>query len=171
MIYDLVDEMDPILQEQMPVFDFKDPPIDPVELATNLTETMLKNNGMGLAAPQCGLRYRCFVVAANPVIAVFNPRILDYTKTEELQIKLDEGCLTYPNIFLKVNRPRIIKVRYTMPNGQFTTEQFHGMTSRIFQHEFDHLEGVTMFDHVSRLQADRARTKAKKRLSKLVYNV
>jgi len=89
MIYELVKHDHPLLSTVLEHFDFDNPPIDPVELATNLTETMLKNNGLGLSASQCGLPYRAFVIANNPVMACFNPRIIDAsyeTKSERDQM-------------------------------------------------------------------------------------
>lgn len=139
MVYELVKSDHPMLSKVLEPFDFSNPPVDPVELAKNLTETMLKNNGIGLSANQCGLPYRVFVIASNPVIACFNPRIID--ESEQTVIAMDEGCLSYPNLFLKIKRPRMIKVRFTMPNGETVTEKFDGMTARIFLHEMDHMDG------------------------------
>jgi peptide deformylase len=140
MIYELVKHDHPLLSTVLEHFDFDNPPIDPVELATNLTETMLKNNGLGLSASQCGLPYRAFVIANNPVMACFNPRIID--ASYETELSLEEGCLTYPYLYLKVKRPRLIKVRYTLPNGETVTERFDGLTARVFLHEMDHMEGI-----------------------------
>lgn len=159
MILGLVDKSNPLLRQKMPKFDFLEPPTDPIQLAKDLTETMLANNGSGLAANQVGLNFNCFVIRANPVIACFNPIIVDQT-TEK--ILLEEGCLTYPGFFVKVKRPTVIKVRYTEPNGNIVTKKFVGMTSRIFQHELDHLNGEVFFKDCSRLAIELAIRKAKK---------
>lgn len=155
MIYELVKPDHPLLRTKLENFDFSDPPTDPIQLAKDLTETMLKNNGLGLSANQCGLPYRVFVLANNPVIAAFNPRVID--ETTQTEIYMDEGCLSFPYLFLKVKRPRIVKVRYTMPNGETTTEKFDGMTARAFLHELDHLNGVVFTDRAHPIHLARGR--------------
>lgn len=163
MIIDLVECDSEILHTKLEKFDFGNPPIDPVDLSKNLAETMLKNNGIGLAANQCGLPYRVFVIKANPIIACFNPIIVD--KSEET-IYLEEGCLSYPGLFVKIKRPKKIKVRYTEPNGNVVTKVFDGLTSRVFQHELDHLDGIA---HISRATAFH-KEQAFKKLKKLKNN-
>jgi len=158
--YELVDANDPVLREEIPPFDFKNPPVDPIQLARDLTEHMLYHNGIGLSAVQLGIRHRCFVVRSNPVLAVFNPIIVDATYQDE--IELEEGCLSFPNLFFKVSRPKAIRVRYTEPNGNVVNKKFIGITARIFQHELDHLDGVLFIDRISKLKLDMALKKAKK---------
>ena len=159
MILDLVPHDDPILRQECPKFDFTTPPIDPIELVVNLAETMMHLGGLGLAAPQVGLPYNCFVLYANPIIAVYNPILIDAT-TE--QTELEEGCLSFPNLVLKIARPSVIKVRYQMPNSETITQKYVGMTSRAFQHEMHHLHGILFTDHVSKLKLQMAKAKAKK---------
>ena len=154
MVYELVKPDHPLLSTQLENFDFANPPIDPIELAKNLTETMLKNNGLGLSANQCGLPYRVFVIANNPVMACFNPRIID--ESSQTEIALEEGCLSYPYLYLKVKRPRMIKVRYTMPNGETVTEKFDGLTARVFLHEMDHMDGINFTTKVHCYHLDKA---------------
>lgn len=158
MIYELVDCNDPILKTVMEPFDFANPPIDPLELMENLAETMLQYNGIGLAANQCGLPYRAFIMRGAELIPVFNPRIVDQDPDT---IYLDEGCLSYPNMFVKVKRPRTIKVRYTEPNGQTNTRVFDGITARVFQHELDHLDGINYQQRANRIHLEKARKDAK----------
>lgn len=153
MIYELVSCDHPLLSQKLEPFDFKSPPTDPIQLAKDLFETMVHNKGLGLAANQCGLPYRVFAIAANPGIVVYNPRIVDQT-TEEIQ--LEEGCLSYPNFFVKIKRPRNIKVRYTEPNGNVVTQTFIGMTARVFQHELDHLNGINYKQRAHKLHLERA---------------
>jgi len=159
MIYKLVNSNDPILREELTPFDFKNPPIDPLDLASDLAETMLASGGVGLAANQCGLPYRMFIMNADELIPCFNPRIVDYS---EETVLLEEGCLTNPGLFVKVKRPRRIKVRYTEPNGQTTTKVFDGMTARIFQHELDHLDGIVYTQRANVIHLEQARKAAKK---------
>src|SRR5665213_1536971 len=118
MILDLVPPTDPILKQKLEKFSFTNPPTDPTQLARDITETMISKNGLGLAANQVGLPYRVFAMKSNPVYVCFNPIIVDIS-TEK--IYLEEGCLTFPGLFIKIKRPKTIKARFTMPNGQTDT--------------------------------------------------
>ena len=158
MIRELVPHNDQGLRQKLEKFNFADPQIDPNQLARDLTETMIANKGLGLAANQVGLPYRVFVMTGSPVTAVFNPRIVD---SSEEEIYMDEGCLSYPGLYVKVKRPAVIKVRYDMPNGETVTKTFEGLTARVFQHEFDHLEGEVFLQKANRIHLDAARKKSK----------
>lgn len=139
MILPLVDPGHPLLLKELEDFDFSNPPTDPVELANNLIETMKHHRGLGLSANQCGLPYRVFALWSQEPLVCFNPRVVD--QTSEF-VQLDEGCLTFPNLFIKIKRPKAIKVRFQDPFGETHTERFIGMTARGFLHEMDHLDGV-----------------------------
>lgn len=156
MILELIDCNDPLLKQEMEPFDFSNPPVNPLDLVTDLAETMLANNGIGLSANQCGLPYRVFVMLGQELIPCFNPRIVDASQET---IVLEEGCLSYPDLFVKVKRPRRIKVRYADPRGQVTTEVFDGMTARVFQHELDHLNGINYQQRANRFHLEQARKK------------
>jgi peptide deformylase len=162
MIRELVDCYDPILRQKTENFDFTNPPINPVELYNDLAETMRENDGLGLASPQVGLPYRVFVMRAENIIGVFNPRIVDMSSE---MVYLEEGCLSYPNLWVKVKRPKKVKVRYTNPDGQTETRVFDGMSARVFQHEFDHLEGIVHTKQANRFHLEQAR-KLQKKLNK-----
>jgi peptide deformylase len=153
MILDLVNGKDPILRTKTEKFDFNSD-IDPIELSKNLAETMIANKGLGLAAPQVGLPYRVCVITGQPILAMFNPKIVDQS---EEQVLLKEGCLSFPNLYIKVKRPAVIRVRYTRPNQETVTEEFSGLTARIVQHEIDHLEGILFTDRASRFHLEQAR--------------
>jgi peptide deformylase len=158
----LVPDNHPALFEQTVIFDFANPPVDPVELAHTLAQAMIKYKGVGISANQLGLPYRAFAMATNPITVCFNPIIVN---ADSEIIALDEGCLTYPGAFVKIKRPSTIKVRYTQPNGETVTKVFTGMTARIFQHEFDHQEGKNFLDlagPVARKLADKKIQKRKK---------
>lgn len=159
MILDLVKKDDPILKRKMEEFDFSNPPVDPAELAVNLAETMIANKGLGLAANQVGLPYRVFAMVGNPVLVCFNPRIVD---TSSDIVLLEEGCLTFPGVFIKIKRPSMIRARFTMADGKTVTNKYIGMTARIFQHEMMHLDGKTFFDCSSRLNLEMACKKSNK---------
>lgn len=151
--YNLVEESHPLLNQRLEEFDFSNPPVDPVELAQGLTEAMLRHKGIGLSANQVGLPYRVFVMATNPVITCFNPRIVD---TGDVEIVLDEGCLSYPGLSVKIRRAKNIKVRYTLPNGETVTQKFTGITARVFLHEFDHMEGLNFINRAGKLARETA---------------
>ena len=85
--FPLVPEDDPILRQVMPEFDFKNPPVDPVKLASQLVETCRAYSGYGLSANQCGLNYRVFVIGTgSEYIACFNPKI---TKSSQVRMKVN----------------------------------------------------------------------------------
>ena len=159
MIHELVDKHHPILKTELEKFDFKNPPTDPIQLAHDLAETMLDKGGIGISANQIGLPYRAFAMMAEQIIVCFNPILLS---TSDEQIVLEEGCLSYTNLFVKIKRPQNIRVRYTEPNGNVITEKFGGMTARIFQHELDHLDGVIYTNRANKIHLEQARKNVKK---------
>lgn len=158
MILPLVPRDHSLLKTELEPFDFSNPPTDPIQLAKDLTETMLHHNGIGLAANQVGLPYRVFVIKSNPILACFNPKIVSITGEE---VDLEEGCLTFPNYYVKIRRPKMIRVRYTYPNGNTVTEIYDGITARIFQHELDHLNGVLFTSRATLYHRERAEKNAK----------
>ncbi len=141
-------------------FDFNNPQIDPVDLSQSLVKLMRKEMGYGLAANQVGLPLQMFVLEGEPAYAVFNPRI---TYFGEEEILLEEGCLSYPGLSLKIKRPRFMRARFQDPYGDFVTKQFDGITSRVFQHEYDHINGVDFTQKVSKLKKNMAMKKWKKK--------
>lgn len=140
MALELVSGDHPLMRTKLEEFDFSNPPVHPAELANQLIETMLASSGLGLSANQCGLPYRVFVMHSSPTKVCFNPRIVTVSRDVQL---MDEGCLSFPNLFVKVKRPQRVKVRYQDAFGETHTEHFIGMTARVFLHEFDHMEGKT----------------------------
>lgn len=164
MIYEIIKNTDSLLHQTLEDFDFSNPPVDPIEFAHELTQSMLHHGGIGLAANQIGFSYRVFAIAANPVLVCYNPKIID---TSDGDIVLEEGCLSFPNLFVKVKRPKNIRVRYTQPNGEVVTERFDGMTARIFQHEFSHLEGLTMLDQANRIHREQAFNSRDRKMRKI----
>jgi len=141
-------------------FDFQNPPFDPIEFSQELVKFMYENNGIGLAANQVGIPYRIFAMRGSPQNFVcFNPRIVQAAAEN---IILEEGCLSFPGLIVKVKRPRHVRVRFQTPNGDTRTETFIGMTARIFQHEYDHLEGKLYFNRASRYHREIALKKWKR---------
>lgn len=156
----LVPHTDPILMSVAKPFDFIHPAFDPIQFSRDLIKFMYENNGIGLAAPQIGVGYRIFGMRAHPENFVcFNPKIV---WKSEAQVELEEGCLTYPGMLIKITRPQHIRVRFHTPNGDVLTKQFTGMSARIFQHELDHLEGVLFYNKTDRYHRDLALKKWKR---------
>ena len=141
-------------------FDFNNPQIDPVDLSQSMVKFMRKEMGYGLSANQVGIPLQMFVIEGEPAYAIFNPRI---TYFGEEEILLEEGCLSYPGFSLKIKRPRFMRARFQDPYGDFVTKQFDGITSRVFQHEYDHINGVDFTQKVSKMKRNMAIKKWKKK--------
>lgn len=138
----------PLLEHQMPIFDFSNPPMPPEEIAGGLKVTMKKYGALGLAANQCGLPFRVFALSAgNDVLVCFNPRIKSYS---EVRSDFSEGCLSFPGLFLKVNRPYEIEVEFENEGGATKSAKFNGLTAHCFQHELDHLNGIKFTQYVGK---------------------
>lgn len=152
--YKLIPPTDPILHTKIENFDFSNPQVDPIELANRLIQTMNDNSGLGLSANQCGLPYRVFVMRSETSTVCFNPKILAISNEE---VSLEEGCLSYPFMFVKIKRPLWIRARYTDAFGEVHTDRFIGMTARVFQHEYDHLEGINYLNRANRFHIEKAK--------------
>lgn len=151
---------DTYLTKQCEEFDFKNPPFDPIEFSKEIMALLYEQNGLGLAANQVGVPYRIFAMRGAPENFVcYNPKIVGYSKDE---VVLEEGCLSYPGLLVKVKRPTMIRVRFTAPNGDTMTNQFIGMTARVFQHEYDHLDGIRFYDRANKFHRDQAMRKWRK---------
>jgi len=151
---ELVKSDDIILKTTCKPFDFLNPPFDPVEFSQNLVKFMYEKNGLGLAANQVGISYRIFAMRAAPENFVcFNPKIV-MPGTD--QIVLEEGCLTFPGLLVKIKRSQHIKVRFQIPNGDTLTKQFTGLSARIFQHELDHLDGIIYYQKANKFHREQA---------------
>lgn len=108
---------------------------------------MRTNGGAGLAAPQIGIQKRFFVMnAKDKVRKVINPEILSCGTATMEEF---EGCLSIPGIHKKVSRPRRITVRYRNELGEVIEEELKDYPARVFQHEFDHLEGILFTDRLT----------------------
>jgi peptide deformylase len=154
----------PILREQMQPWDFKNPPIDAKQLETDMIELMFKFDGIGLAANQAGLPYRMFVMgwsgAPENAQAFFNPMVV--ATVEDLE-DLEEGCLSFPGIYVKIKRPKKILARWQDSNGDWQESELDGYNCKCFLHELDHLEGVVFQDRVSPIKWALAVKKTQKR--------
>ena len=141
------------------------------EMKDNLIETMEHFNGIGLSANQCGVMERVFVmysdVKKRESIACFNPKIV--TESDE-EIFMDEGCLSFPGLWVKVKRPDGIEVTYEDENGEKQERAMFGLECRVFQHEYDHMEGTNFTQKVSRLRLDMTHRRQKKQAKKSILS-
>ena len=157
----LVPKNDQVLTAVCHPVDFANPPFDLVEFSQELVKCMYDNNGIGLSANQVGVPYRIFAMRGSPENFVcINPRVI---MPSEETILLDEGCLSYPNLFVKIKRPRHVRVRFQTPNGETMTQMFTGISARCFLHEMDHMDGLVFYRHAN----DYHRHQAMNRLKKL----
>src|SRR4030042_1074909 len=150
------------------------------EIGDSLFATLKKAEGIGLAAPQINLLKRAFVIDISPLTGqditlekfegVFiNPVIIDRDSENKIY---REGCLSLPDIFEEVIRPEKILVRFQDILFKTHEEELDGIKARIFQHEFDHLDGVLFIDKISLLKRKilNSRLNKIKRLSKIQKN-
>ena len=115
---------------------------------------IVESNGIGLAANQIGIPYRIFAMRGSPENFVcFNPKIITFSEEE---ILLEEGCLTYPDLIVKIKRPKHLRVRFSTPNGDTRTETFTGITARIYQHEMDHIDGIIFYNKAHKYYRNKA---------------
>ena len=152
----------PLLAERMPAFDFSQPPFNPQAFADDLLFTMRHYHGLGLAANQVGIRSRVFVLESGMVC--FNPRVVSVS---EGCVHDREGCISFPGLWLRVNRPERIVAEYYDATGKVHQTEFVGMTARCFQHELDHLNGLVFTQHVGALTLQMAKKKQRKLFKKI----
>jgi peptide deformylase len=152
---------DPFLDKKVKDVNLEDPGFDPVELKEQMIDLMLSSNGIGLSANQVGVDAQVFVFGdskENSTICI-NPTILQYTKDTTVDV---EGCLSFPNIFVKIKRPKEILAKWYDENLQEQVVKIEGYSAKCYLHEYDHLQGITFKDRVSKLKWDMAIKKARK---------
>jgi len=120
------------------------------KLIIDMVQTMEKNNGVGLAAPQVGISKRIIVMQADVrgqrIFALINPIIIKKSKEKDED---EEGCLSFPNIFLRIKRHKKIEIKALDINGKKIQMKTEGLLARIIQHEIDHLNGTLFFNRLS----------------------
>lgn len=132
---------------------------DVKQLSEDMVEMMQKAGAAGLAANQLGLEHRVFVLNTQPEpLVCFNPKIVHYSEKFAVQ---EEGCLTFPGLFVKIRRPQWIRVRFQDIDGNVQTETLNGLVARAFQHELDHLDGVNYLSRAKKIHMDQAKRKQK----------
>ena len=134
-------------------------------LLDDMLETMYKSNGIGLAAPQVGILSRLIVMDCTEKdkkkkpLKFVNPEILE---TSSEKSEFEEGCLSLPAQFSKVERPKVVLVKYKDENGKHNEKRFYGLEATCLQHEIDHLNGKLFVDHISKLKRSRIIQKLQK---------
>ena len=155
---------------------------DPIEkigaqekkLINDLFETMYNSNGIGLAAVQVGILKRILVVDVstkeekkNPLCFI-NPIIRKFSDETSIY---EEGCLSIPDTFIEIERPKICEVEYIDINGKKNHLKCDGLLSICLQHEINHLDGKLIIDHLSKLKRDlivKKISKSKKNLDRII---
>jgi peptide deformylase len=130
------------------------------KIAQDMIETKRSSQGIGLAAPQVGILKRIIVLRTenHPQVLV-NPEILEKSKEKEI---MEEGCLSFPGLYLKIKRAKRVKVEALDEKGEKIKIQAEGLPARIFQHEIDHLDGILFIDRLSFWQKLKIKNQLKK---------
>jgi len=127
------------------------------KLVEDMIETMKKEQGVGLAAPQVGVSKRVIIAETeNGVKEFINPKILKKSKETEI---MEEGCLSFPDLRLKIKRWKEVEIESLDGDGKKIKTE--GILARILQHEIDHLNGILFIDRISKLKRFRIRNKLK----------
>lgn len=159
----LIKAPDEWLEKSVKPFDFSE--MDAVEVSGKMCEIMMAQNGIGLSANQVGLDAQIFVMRpiAHPEIkkpfAIINPVILEVSEEKH---NGPEGCLSYPGMVLHVSRPIKILTQFLDLEQKECIIEFSGIDARCFLHEYDHLNGITFTDRVSKLKLSMATKKLRK---------
>ena len=128
-----------------------------VQLTENMIATMTAANGVGIAAPQVFSDLAVFIMHSKPnerypsapetsATVVINPRIIACSDEMELEV---EGCLSIAGRRVEVLRHKTVNVQYQTVNGDIVNQQLSDFVARIFQHEFDHLQGITLLERIN----------------------
>ncbi len=137
-----------------------------IKIANNMMETMIKAPGVGLAANQVGILKQIVTInfedkennkKANYIL--FNPSIIQYSDEKVL---MEEGCLSLPEQYAEVERPKEIVLEYVDENEKIIKKEIDGFEARILQHEIDHLSGKLFVDYLSSLKRNVLIKKVKK---------
>lgn len=165
MVLPIVAYGDPVLRKVGVEIDKEYPQLE--KLIADMKETMYNASGVGLAAPQIGKAIRLFVIDASPfaddeslteeeatVLKGFNRVFINakIVKEEGDEWVFNEGCLSIPNVREDVWRQETITIEYQDENFKKHTEVLSGLAARVFQHEYDHIEGVLFTDKLSSLK-------------------
>jgi peptide deformylase len=164
----------PLLKQSVEKFDLEN--MHPAPIVMDMIEIMKKEQGLGLSANQVGLPFQIFIMKTTKnkkygdVTAVINPVIKGLSNEKQEGI---EGCLSYPDLFLKVRRPISCIVEFETLTSDFKNvihveEKYDDIDARVFLHEYDHLHGIQYMNRVSKLKYNMA-VKKREKLRRKVY--
>ncbi|MCX8057820.1 MAG: peptide deformylase [Spirochaetes bacterium] len=120
-----------------------------IKICKSMQEANYLYNGIAIAANQLGLNLA--IIALTPIepfnkdICLINPKIIEYSKEETI---FEEGCLSFPDLYLKIKRPEYIIVEYELFSGKKYQIKASGLLARVLQHEIDHLNGIFFFERL-----------------------
>lgn len=139
-------------------FDFDNPQVDPAELYQLMKDAIIKHRSVGVTASFVGHDVQAFCIGhpdePDNIIPVFNPKVVDMNQATQLE---EEGDIEHPGLFIKIERPLEIRVRYTSVNGVTDTIKLGGFTARAWLHEFDKLNGISYTDRAKRVHLEQAK--------------
>jgi peptide deformylase len=160
------DDNNALLSIEVPEYTGTLPNTAMTTLTKRLKMTMKLYSGLGLAANQCGVKERVFVIGTEQFqMACINPKVL--AVSDEL-VKDTEGCLSFPAFFLNFPRPKWVEVEYVNEEGETIRTHLDGLTARCFLHELDHLNGVKFTKYVGAASILQAKRKQEKLIKKIV---
>jgi peptide deformylase len=168
-MYELVEEASKVLRNPTDKFNFDEPQCDPKELVEGMRDAMLKHGGLGLSANQVGVDVSVFVMRTQDegIVGFFNPVITQISQETEM---MKEGCLSFPDIYIMLKRPKTIVFDYQTEEGETRSLKLEGMGARCVQHEIDHLNGIIFLQRASQLKIERAlKSRPKERAKRLQY--
>ena len=156
----------PMLHTVMPEYDRGFPNPSLITLAKRLKMTMKLYGGVGLSANQCGVSERMFVIGTDEFQMVcLNPKVV---RQSETLVKNREGCLSFPALFFKVERPDWIEVEYMDEHGTVKEGRLDGVSAQCFLHELEHLNGFKFTRHAKPVALQMARKKQNKTIKTIV---
>jgi|TARA_B100001027_G_C16229259_1_gene313746 peptide deformylase len=159
---ELIKAPNEFLEKQVKPFDFEN--MDAEKISKDMIDTMLKYKGIGLASNQVGLDAQIFVMGEENPITVINPII---TEVGPERVEMEEGCLSFPGLYFKVKRPAVVSVQYLDTKQKECIIKLEGLHARVFLHEYDHLQGITFDQRISKLRLEMAKKKQEKLLKDL----
>jgi peptide deformylase len=164
MIYPIVAYGNPILKKEAEEIEEGN---DIKALVADMFQTMEHASGVGLAAPQINKGLRLFVIDSNHMLdenaeekgirkAFINPILLDEYGNP---FAFEEGCLSIPEVRAEITRPEKLTIEYFDEDWNLKEEEFSGLTARVIQHEYDHLEGILFIDYLKGLKKRMVKSK------------
>ena len=159
-------ENHPMLSVPIPEYTEAIPNPSMKNLVARLKMTMKMYNGIGLSANQCGIFQRVFVIGTEHFqIACINPKVV--AKSEDLS-RENEGCLSFPGMFMKIERPTWVDAEFYDETGAFKQIRLEGLTAKCYLHELDHMNGVKFIEHAGPLAVQMARQRQGKLVKQIV---